>query len=50
MTLSPFDAEDVTQEVLIKVITKLSQFKGKSNFRTWLYRITFNHFLKMKKV
>jgi RNA polymerase sigma factor (sigma-70 family) len=50
MTLSPFDAEDITQEVLIKVITNLSQFKGKSNFRTWLYRITFNHFLKMKKV
>lgn len=50
MTLSPFDAEDVTQEVLIKVITNLAQFKGESNFRTWLYRITFNHFLKMKKV
>jgi RNA polymerase sigma factor (sigma-70 family) len=50
MTLSPFDAEDVTQEVLIKVITNLAQFKGESNFRTWLYRITFNHFLKMKRV
>jgi RNA polymerase sigma factor (sigma-70 family) len=50
MTLSPFDAEDVTQEVLIKVISNLAQFKGESNFRTWLYRITFNHFLKMKKV
>ena len=49
MTLSPFDAEDVTQEVLIKVITHLAQFKGESNFRTWLYSITFNHFLKMKK-
>jgi RNA polymerase sigma factor (sigma-70 family) len=49
MVLSPYDAEDITQEVLIKVITKLSQFKGESNFRTWLYRITFNHFLQMKK-
>lgn len=49
MVLSPFDAEDITQEVLIKVITKLSQFKGESDFRTWLYRITFNHFLHMKK-
>lgn len=49
MTLSPFDAEDITQEVLIKVITNLANFKGESNFRTWLYRITFNHFLKMRK-
>lgn len=49
MVLSPYDAEDITQEVLIKVITKLSQFKGESNFRTWLYRITFNHFMQMKK-
>ena len=40
MTLSPFDAEDITQEVLIKVITNLANFKGESNFRTWLYRIT----------
>lgn len=49
MTLSPFDAEDIMQEVLIKVITNLANYKGESNFRTWLYRITFNHFLKMKK-
>ncbi len=49
MVLSPFDAEDITQEVLVKMVTKLSQFEGRSNFRTWLYRITFNHFLKMKK-
>jgi len=27
--------EEVAQEVLVKVITKLSTFKGGSNFRTW---------------
>lgn len=49
MVLSPMEAEDLTQEILIKMVTKLSQFRGKSNFRTWLYRMTFNHFLNMKK-
>lgn len=49
MVLSPFDAEDITQEVIIKVITKLGQYNGKSSFRTWLYKITVNHFLTMKK-
>src|SRR5262249_52681304 len=43
------DAEEVTQEVLVKVITKLSTFKGESKFRTWLYRITANHVLNMKR-
>ena len=49
MVFSPHDAEEVTQEVLIKVITKLSTFKGQSKFRTWLYRIAANHFLNMKR-
>jgi len=49
MTKSIEDAEDLTQEVLIKAITALSKFEGKSQFRTWLYRITVNHFLNTKK-
>jgi Sigma-70 region 2 len=40
-------AEDATQEILIKVVTKLSTFKGQSKFRTWLYRIAFNHLLNV---
>ncbi len=43
------DAEEVTQEVLVKAITRLSTFKGESQFRTWLYRITANHVLNMKR-
>ncbi len=47
--LSPDDAQDLTQEVIIKVITKLSQFNQQSGFRTWLYRIIFNHFINSKR-
>ena len=43
--LNPDDALDATQEVLIKVITHLKTFSGKSKFSTWLYRIAVNHFL-----
>lgn len=49
MVFQPHDAEEVTQEVLVKVITKLSTFKGESQFRTWLYRIATNHVLNMKR-
>src|SRR6202048_4026920 len=49
MVFRPQDAEEVTQEVLIKGITKLGTFKGESKFRTWLYRIAANHVLNMKR-
>src|SRR5438067_899510 len=49
MVFQPQDAEEVTQEVLIKVITKLGTFKAESKFRTWLYRIAANHVLNMKR-
>lgn len=49
MVVNPEDAEDVRQEVIIKVITNLSRFEGRSKFKTWIYRITVNHLLTMKK-
>ena len=49
MVYDPHDAEDVTQEVLIKLLTRLSTFEGRSRFRTWLYRIVVNHVLNMKR-
>ncbi|MFD2561475.1 MULTISPECIES: RNA polymerase sigma factor [Aquimarina] len=49
MCHNPVDAQDLTQEVLIKVITKLGQFNFKSKFRTWLYRIVVNEFLQSKR-
>lgn len=49
MVGSPDDAQDVTQEILIKVLTKISAFERRSSFRTWLYRIVSNHVIDMKK-
>ena len=49
MVWNPADAEDVTQETLIKIITKLSTFRQESSFRTWAYRIAANHVINMKK-
>jgi len=49
MLYSHQDAEDVNQEIWIKTITQLKNFQFKSSFRTWLYRITVNHILDMKK-
>jgi RNA polymerase sigma factor (sigma-70 family) len=49
MVCLPQDAENATQEILIKLLTKLSTFRGESQFRTWLYRLVVNHLLNMKR-
>jgi RNA polymerase sigma factor (sigma-70 family) len=49
LVLSPVDAEDLTQDALVRIITHLSTFKGKAAFRTWAYRIVVNTFLDGKK-
>ena len=49
MVGSPEDAKEICQEVWIKAITHLSEFQGKSAFRTWLTRIAINHMLNMKR-
>lgn len=36
------DAEDVTQNVLVRLYTRLRQYDGRSRFTTWLYRVTAN--------
>lgn len=48
------DALDIVQEVFIKLFRSVKNFKGKSHFYTYLYRMTLNtaidHSRKMKKV
>ncbi len=36
------EAKDLTQDVFVKLFTKLHTFKGKSKFSTWLYSFTYN--------
>ena len=46
------DAEEITQDVFVKVYEQMDQFKGQSQLKTWIYRITVNtslDFLKSKR-
>jgi RNA polymerase sigma factor (sigma-70 family) len=45
----PTDAEDATQEILIRVVTHLASFRGESAFRTWVYRVASNHLLTARR-
>jgi RNA polymerase sigma factor (sigma-70 family) len=44
----PEDAADATQEILLRIITRLNQFRGESAFRTWAYRVAANHLMNMR--
>ena len=37
------EAEDLTQDVFLKLFVKLRSFKENSKFSTWLYAFTYNH-------
>lgn len=43
------DAEDEAQEIIIKIITHLSDFREESAFTSWVYRIASNHLLTARK-
>jgi RNA polymerase sigma factor (sigma-70 family) len=49
MLADPGDAEDATQEILVKALAALAAFEGRSRFRTWLHRIAVNHVLNMRR-
>src|SRR5215217_8235521 len=45
MLWHPADAEDATQEILIRIVTHLGSFRGESAFSTWSYRVAANRLL-----
>jgi len=47
LTGSPDDADDVTQEVVIRVYRHFGSFRGEARISTWLYRITRNVAMEM---
>lgn len=49
MLWHPEDAKDAAQEILLRIVTHLSTFRGDSKFSTWVYRIACNHLLNFRK-
>lgn len=49
MLYNPSDAEDASQEILLRIITHLGTFRGESSFSTWMYRVAANHLLTVRK-
>lgn len=43
------EAEDVAQDVMLRVHHSLGTFRGEAQLGTWIYRITFNHTLNVKE-
>jgi RNA polymerase sigma factor (sigma-70 family) len=46
-TGAPADAEDATQEIMIRLITQLGSFEGRARFTTWAYTVAVRHLMRM---
>ena len=49
MLSDPHDAEDATQEVLVRIVTNLGSFEGRSRFMTWAYTVATRQLLRTRK-
>lgn len=49
LTADPAEAGDITQDVFVRLLRRLDQFRGDALFSTWLYRVVMNVFLDRRK-
>ncbi len=45
ITMNSVEAEDLTQEIFLKLYTSLNKYTLGSNFKLWLYRLAKNHLI-----
>jgi RNA polymerase sigma factor (sigma-70 family) len=46
---NPDDAQDACQEILIRIVTRLGTFEGRSKFTTWAYTVAVRSLLRTRK-
>src|SRR5918996_1393979 len=46
---NPDDAQDACQEILIRIVTRLGTFEGRSKFTTWAYTVATRSLLRTRK-
>jgi RNA polymerase sigma factor (sigma-70 family) len=49
MLWHPDDAQDATQEALVRIVTRVATYRGDAAFRTWAYRVAANQILNWRK-
>lgn len=49
MLWQPEDAQDATQEALVRIVTRIATYRGDAAFGTWAYRVAANHILNWRK-
>lgn len=49
LTGNHMDADDLSQEVFIRIFNSVRNFRHESKFSTWIYRVTINCWINMKK-
>lgn len=50
ITKDPVDAEDYMQDIFVRVLSGLHNFKEKSTFSTWLYTVSTNYCMDRMKI